>query len=51
MLIINPTYSALPVSLHRKLTFSLLSLSPLCPYFPFTPPSCLPLPLAANLFT
>lgn len=44
MLIINPTYSALPVSLHHKLTFLFFSLpsSPfsvlLCP-FAFTPPS------------
>lgn len=46
MLIINPTYSALPVSLHRKLTFLFFSLPlpPLCP-FPFTP-----LPLYRPLF-
>lgn len=37
-LIINPTYSALPVSFHHKLTFLFFSLPhpPLCP-FPFTP--------------
>lgn len=36
MLIINPTYSALPVSLHRKLTFLFFSLPlPLSP-FPLT---------------
>lgn len=31
MLIINPTYSALPVSLHHKLTSLFFSLPPLCP--------------------
>ena len=37
MLIINPTYRALPVSLHHKLTFILLFFSVLLsPFFPFT---------------
>lgn len=37
-LIINPTYRALPVSLHHKLTFILLFFSVLLsPFFPFTP--------------
>lgn len=49
MLIINPTYSALPVSLHRKLTFLFFSLPPpllclLLGFFFFS----VPLPFAKN---
>lgn len=44
-LIINPTYRALPVSLHHKLTFILLFFSVLLtPFFPFTPLSPFPPP-------
>lgn len=61
MLIINPTYSALPVSLHHKLTFLFFFSLPLPPFsvllcpFPFTSlpvfSSPVILPLAAKLFT
>lgn len=52
MLIINPTYSALPVSLHRKLTFLFFSLPlpPLSRPLPvFFPPLLLSLPLYSKL--
>lgn len=52
MLIINPTYSALPVSLHHKLTFLFFSLPlpPFCPSLPlsFHSPSFFP-PLLFSL--
>lgn len=50
MLIINPTYSALPVSLHHKLTFLFFS-SPLLLSRPLPPVIPLPPLFAAKLFT